>query len=81
MSGITEKPQRRYEPQYDDRSAEELTAARAHPHCPDCRLVLEDCRCAEEHQSDPARVQSAEGSLKTGSATDTSSSALPESPR
>jgi len=29
----------------DDRSADELTAARAHPHCPECRLVLEDCRC------------------------------------
>ena len=29
----------------DQRTADELTAARAHPHCHECRLVLEDCRC------------------------------------
>lgn len=29
----------------DERTADELTTARAHPHCPDCRCVLEDCRC------------------------------------
>ena len=29
----------------DNRTADQLTAARAHPHCPECKLVIEDCRC------------------------------------
>ena len=35
--------------QYEDdsRTADELTSARAHPHCPNCQRVLEDCHCAD----------------------------------
>lgn len=45
----------------DDRTANELTAARAHPHCQDCRLPLEDCVCCKSPIKHGDRVQTPDG--------------------